>query len=93
MNAFNTVNLAAACILTSTDFARELGIPESKWIYPLGAAGIRDSNDCECALTAFVDMELTIFHSLGTSKLLLKSFNFQVAGRGTAGVRSEQRAN
>ncbi|KAF2634654.1 acetyl-CoA acetyltransferas-like protein [Massarina eburnea CBS 473.64] len=42
MNAFNTVNLAAACILTSTTFARTLGIPESKWIYPLGGAGTSD---------------------------------------------------
>ncbi|KAL2834495.1 hypothetical protein BDW59DRAFT_156425 [Aspergillus cavernicola] len=44
MNAFNTVNLAAACILTTTSFARELGIPESKWIYPLGGAGTSDSS-------------------------------------------------
>jgi hypothetical protein len=43
MNAFNTVNLAAACILTSTAFAQNLGIPESKWIYPLGGAGTSDS--------------------------------------------------
>jgi hypothetical protein len=47
MNAFNTVNLAAACILTSTDFARKLGIPESRWIYALGGAGTRDSYECE----------------------------------------------
>jgi hypothetical protein len=45
MNAFNTVNLAAACILTSTTFARELGVPESKWVYPLGGAGTSDSAD------------------------------------------------
>ncbi|TKA69245.1 hypothetical protein B0A55_04268 [Friedmanniomyces simplex] len=45
MNAFNTVNLAAACILTSTEHARELGIPEDRWIYALGGAGTRDSND------------------------------------------------
>jgi hypothetical protein len=45
MNAFNTVNLAATCLLTSTDYARELGIPESQWIYPLAGAGTRDSND------------------------------------------------
>ena len=44
MNAFNTVNLAATCLLTSTDYAKELGIPESKWIYPLAGAGTRDSN-------------------------------------------------
>ncbi|KAL4962614.1 uncharacterized protein BDV14DRAFT_210425 [Aspergillus stella-maris] len=44
MNAFNTVNLAAACILTTTNFARELGIHESKWIYPLGGAGTADAS-------------------------------------------------
>ncbi|KAL2811210.1 hypothetical protein BJX63DRAFT_289692 [Aspergillus granulosus] len=43
MNAFNTVNLAAACIITTTTFAKELGIPEAKWIYPLGGAGTSDS--------------------------------------------------
>lgn len=47
MNAFNIVNLAAACILTSTRHARELGIPESRWIYPLGGAGTQDADDCE----------------------------------------------
>ncbi|TVY26586.1 hypothetical protein LHYA1_G004532 [Lachnellula hyalina] len=48
MNAFNNINLAGACILTSTDYARKLGIPESKWIYPLGGAGTSDSgNFCE----------------------------------------------
>ncbi|KAM0693083.1 hypothetical protein Q7P36_007640 [Cladosporium allicinum] len=45
MNAFNNINLAAACILTSTQFARELGVPEDKWIYPLGGAGTRDSDN------------------------------------------------
>jgi hypothetical protein len=45
MNAFNTVNLASAIILTSTSFARKLGVPNSKWIYPLGGAGTRDSDD------------------------------------------------
>ncbi|KAL6239218.1 hypothetical protein BDW75DRAFT_227358 [Aspergillus navahoensis] len=44
MNAFNTVNLGAACIITTTTFARELGIPEGKWIYPLGGAGTSDSS-------------------------------------------------
>jgi len=47
MNAFNTVNLAAACLLTSTDYARELGIPEDRWIYPLGGAGTQDANNCK----------------------------------------------
>lgn len=47
MNAFNNINLAAACILTSTQFARELGVPEEKWIHPLGGAGTQDSDDCK----------------------------------------------
>ena len=51
MNAFNTVNLACAVILTSTDYARELGIRESKWIYPLGGAGTSDSGDCETLIS------------------------------------------
>jgi hypothetical protein len=50
MNAFNNINLAAACILTSVDFARELGVPEEKWIYPLGGAGTRDSDECKSKL-------------------------------------------
>jgi len=47
MNAFNTINLAGACVLTSTEYATELGIPESKWIYALGGAGTADERDCE----------------------------------------------
>ncbi|KAK6504597.1 hypothetical protein TWF481_006536 [Arthrobotrys musiformis] len=43
MNAFNNVNLAGAVILTSTEFAEELGVPKSKWIYALGGAGTQDS--------------------------------------------------
>lgn len=46
MNAFNTVNLAAACIITSTEYASQLGIPENKLIYPLSGAGYRDSDHC-----------------------------------------------
>lgn len=45
MNAFNTVNLASALILTSTTTARALNVPSSKWIYPLGAAGTQDSSE------------------------------------------------
>lgn len=45
MNAFNTVNVAGACILASTEVARELGVPESKWIYPLGGAGTKDADN------------------------------------------------
>ncbi|KAI5270850.1 hypothetical protein E4T47_05831 [Aureobasidium subglaciale] len=44
MNAFNTVNLAGAVILTSTSYARELGIAQDKWIYVLGGAGAQDSD-------------------------------------------------
>jgi hypothetical protein len=54
MNAFNNINLAAACILTSVDFARELGVPEEKWIYPLGGAGTQDSDECKTNATAQV---------------------------------------
>lgn len=43
MNAFNTVNLAGAIILTSVSFAKILDIPESSWIYPLGGAGTSDA--------------------------------------------------
>ncbi|KAJ5215385.1 Thiolase [Penicillium cinerascens] len=42
MNAFNTVNLGAACILTSTEFAKQLQVPREKWIYPLGGAGFKE---------------------------------------------------
>jgi len=47
MNAFNNVNQAAACILTDTETASELGIPQDRWIYPAGGAGYHDSKDCE----------------------------------------------
>ncbi len=43
MNAFNNINLAGAIILTNTDYATELGIPKSQWVYPLGGAGTQDS--------------------------------------------------
>lgn len=43
MNAFNTVNLAAAVIMTSVSTAKALQVPSSKWIYPLGGAGTQDS--------------------------------------------------
>jgi hypothetical protein len=46
MNAFNNVNLAGACLLTSTEYASELGIPENRWIYPLGGAGTSDQGNC-----------------------------------------------
>ncbi|MCJ1328352.1 hypothetical protein MMC10_005028 [Thelotrema lepadinum] len=45
MNAFNAVNLSGACLLTSTEFAEEIGVPMEKWIYLLGGAGTKDSVD------------------------------------------------
>lgn len=50
MNAFNNINLAGACILTSIAFARELGVAEEKWVYPLGGAGATDSDECKNSL-------------------------------------------
>ncbi|KAL2431810.1 hypothetical protein ABEF95_014063 [Exophiala dermatitidis] len=44
MNAFNTINLAGACILTSAEYAEQLGVPKTKWIYALGGAGTQDSD-------------------------------------------------
>ena len=47
MNAFNTVDLTAACLVTSTDHARNLGIDESHWVYIRGGAGTSMSSDCK----------------------------------------------
>ncbi|TWU70895.1 hypothetical protein ED733_001662 [Metarhizium rileyi] len=45
MNAFNGVNLSAACVLTSTENAKRLGIPKEKWIYVLGGAGTHEKDN------------------------------------------------
>lgn len=45
MCAFNMVNIAGACIVTSDDYARELDVDESKWIYVRGGAGIAESEE------------------------------------------------
>ena len=45
MNAFNTINLAGAVILTSVRYARELGIAQERWVYVLGGAGTQDSDN------------------------------------------------
>jgi hypothetical protein len=50
MNAFNTINLAGACLLMSSEYAELLQIPKNKWIYPLAGAGTADSEDCEYAM-------------------------------------------
>ncbi len=42
MNAIMMVDQGAAIILTSTERARELGVPESKWVY---VSGCGDAND------------------------------------------------
>jgi hypothetical protein len=47
MNAFNNVNMSAACIITSLEHARHLRIPESQLIFPLGGAGTHDRENCE----------------------------------------------
>ena len=79
MNAFNTVNLAGACILTSTEHAQKLGIPKDKWVHVLGGAGTSDSNQCkyqqkpESAVSTHLRLTITSAHSLGTTKLLLQS--------------------
>ena len=38
MNAMNQINQSAALLLTSTDHARALGIPEDRWVYLHGCA-------------------------------------------------------
>jgi hypothetical protein len=46
MNAFNNINIAGACVVTSSELADELKLPRDRWIYPLGGAGTRDSYSC-----------------------------------------------
>ena len=82
MNAFNTVNMASACLITSTDYAKKIGIPESKWAYVLGGAGTRNSLDCMDAsprsLLGTRELRLTDC-SLGASQLSSKSLHIAVA--------------
>lgn len=42
MNAMNQVNQSAAIIMCSAGFARELGVPEDRWVYLTGCA---DANE------------------------------------------------
>ncbi|KAM3471695.1 hypothetical protein MY5147_005696 [Beauveria neobassiana] len=61
MNAFNGVNLSAACILTSTEHAEKLGIPKDNWVYILGGAGTHEkdnsiTNSLNSALQALTAM-------------------------------------
>lgn len=60
MNAFNTVNLSAAVIVTSTEFATQIGIPKDKWVYVLGGAGTHEKENCKkLLLTSIVHIYLT----------------------------------
>ena len=43
MNSNSNVDQAAALILCSTDVARRLGVPESKWVYPWSATAAHDT--------------------------------------------------
>ena len=76
MNAFNTINLAGAAVLTSTAFAQELGIPKTKWIYALGAAGTQDSGDCtetpNIIIRPMAIANNALIRSLGETELPLK---------------------
>jgi hypothetical protein len=77
MNAFNNVNLAGACLLTSTEFAQELGISEDRWVYPLGGAGTSDSKNCTYQVRIIV---LSLMRcSLGEAELLLQSGDIKIA--------------
>ena len=64
MNAFNNINLAASCIITSTKCAKELGIPESKWIYPLGGAGTQDSDKCRKSLSCILMVKHSLIYTI-----------------------------
>lgn len=67
-----SVNLAAACILTSVEHARELGISADKFIYPLGGAGTSDSLECETPASILHDLANTITHSLAKTSVLVE---------------------
>jgi hypothetical protein len=91
MNAFNNVNLAGAVILTSTDYATELGIPKSQWVYPLGGAGTRDSDKCMHVHQPEADIANSC--SLGAPELLLKSLHYEISGRGSGSLRTDERSD
>lgn len=72
MNAFNGVNLASACIVTSAEYATKLGVPQDKWVYITGGAGSNDSSNCEIRSFYLFYSDANTLNSLGTIKLLLQ---------------------
>ncbi|MEH6403583.1 MAG: acetyl-CoA acetyltransferase [Sneathiella sp.] len=42
MNAMNQVNQSAAILLTSVGYAKEMGVPQDKWIYLHGCADVNE---------------------------------------------------
>lgn len=68
MCAFNKVNIAGACLVTSSSYAEQLGIPQSKWIYVRGGAGtaeseefyLRTAYDNSPAITQSIDAALKV---------------------------------
>lgn len=88
MNAFNNINLAGSCVLTSTEYAKEIGIPESKWVYPLGGAGSSDATECmyPSRLTVLADER-----SLATTEFPFESGYLNVTRRGSASLGCNER--
>jgi hypothetical protein len=72
MNAFNGVNLASACIVTSVEYATKLGVPQDKWVYITGGAGSNDKSNCEAYPIYLFFPNTNILYSLGTIQLLLQ---------------------
>ena len=96
MNAFNNINLSAALILTSVDFAHELGVPEEKLIYPLGGAGTKDSDECEeihMHAARRLERSTDKQRSLAAPTLHLQSVDCTLYRRSIASVQHTQRVN
>lgn len=89
MNAFNMVNMAAACLVTTVDKARALGIPEEKWTYILGAAGTSESSNRAVPDSLVRSAELTNLQSLGTTQLHVQCVSHSLYRCGLADVICE----
>lgn len=91
MNAFNDVNLASACIVTSTELAERMGISCDKWIFPLGGGRAQDSEDCivypftssssSSSSPPPFGQRTDMFSSLESAQLLLQSCDCHGFGR------------